>query len=136
MKLEEVLALLEDSSPVMLATVNGNRPAMRTMTLKKLDGELYMLTEAGSPKVVQLLANPRCLVYRNLSDGDHSGFVSLDCLAEEASDPALRKRMYEAARYASSYWSSPEDPKLCILKLTPTGGRILKPGEEYTSAIE
>lgn len=136
MKLEEVLALFEEKSSVMLATVAGDRPAVRPMTLMKVDGELFMLTEAGSPKIHQIGENPRCLVYRQLSDGKYNGFINLDCTAAEEPDPGSRKRLYERAAYASSYWSSPEDPKLCILRLSPSGGRIMLPGEEYTSGIE
>lgn len=136
MKMDEVLALLEETSPVLLATVAGDRPSARTMTLKKLGGGLYMLTEAGSPKIVQIRQNPRCLVYRQLSDGKYNGFISLDCLAGEVNDPDLKRQVYASASYASTYWSSPDDPKLCLLRLTPTGGRILPPGEECTSGIE
>jgi general stress protein 26 len=136
MKLEEVVALIEDSSVVILATVNGDRPAARPMTLKKVDGRLYFLTEAGSPKAVQLRKNPRCLVYRGLSDGENNGFINLDCMAEETTDPALRKRLYDSAKYASSYWSSPEDPRYVLLRITPESGRVLKPGEESASGIE
>jgi general stress protein 26 len=136
MKLAEVIAILDETSPVLLATVDGDRPSARPMTLVKVDGELFMLTEAGSPKILQLRANPRCLVYRSLSSGEYSGFISLDCTAAEDPDPAVRRRLYERAKYASSYWSSPDDPKLCILRFSPDGGRIMLPGEECTSGIE
>lgn len=136
MKFEDVLAMLDDSSFVLLATIAGDRPAARTMTLMKVDGGLYMLTDAESPKVRQLRDNPRCLVHRDLSDGENNGYITLECLAEVATDPGERRRLYEAARYASNFWSSPEDPKYGLLRLTPTGGRVMIPGEMYAAKIE
>jgi general stress protein 26 len=136
MKLADVMAMLEETSFVMLATLEGDRPAARTMTLVKNDGGLYMLTDAESPKVRQLRGNPRCLVHRELSAGENNGYITLDCLAEEEADPASRKRLYDAVPYAGRYWSSPEDPGYGLLKLTPTGGRVMKPGEMYAERIE
>ncbi len=136
MKIEDVLAMLDDASFVMLATVAGDRPAVRTMTLVKADGGLYMLTDSGSPKMQQLRYNPRCLVHRDLADGGNNGYITLDCTAEEATDPGEKRRLYEKVAYASNYWSSPEDPKYGLLRLTPTGGRVMKPGEMYAAKIE
>lgn len=136
MRLADVIALFDECSPVMLATVDGDRPSVRPMTLMNSDGELFMLTETGSPKILQLRGNPRCLVYRGLSDGKFNGFISLDCTAEEETSPAERSRLYGKASYASTYWSSPEDPKLCLLRLVPAGGRVMMPGEDFAASVE
>lgn len=136
MKLSDVIALFEERSSVMLATVAGDRPSARPMTLMKVDGELFMLTEAGSPKLAQLHANPRCLVYRGLSDGTNNGFITLDCIAAEEPSPAEKRRLYERSGYASAYWSSSEDPKLCLLRLMPDGGRVMMPGEDFAATAE
>lgn len=131
MKLSDVIALFDERTSVTLATVAGDRPSARPMTLMKVDGGLFMLTEAGSPKLEQLHANPRCLVYRGLSDGRNSGFITLDCTAAEETSPAETRRLYDRSGYASTYWSSPEDPKFCLLRLIPYGGRVMMPGEDF-----
>lgn len=136
MKLSDVISLFDERSSVMLATVAGDRPSARPMTLMRVDGELFMLTEAGSPKLAQLRANPHCLVYRGLSDGTNNGFVTLDCTASEEPDPAARRRLFERSGYASTYWSSPDDPKFRLLRLVPDGGRVMMPGEDFAVAAE
>ncbi len=136
MKLSDLLDLFEECTPVMLATVDGDRPSARPMTLMKVDGELFMLTQTGTPKIAQLRENPCCLVYRALSDGRGNGFVSLDCTAEEEPDPAERSRLYGRASYASTYWKSPADPAFCLLRLVPDGGRVMKPGEDFAAKVE
>lgn len=136
MKLPDMIALFDERSSVMLATVAGDRPSARPMTLMKLDGELFMLTEAGSPKLAELRANPRCLVYRGFSDGTNNGFITLDCTAAEETSPAERRRLFERSGYAATYWLSPGDPKLCLLRLFPDSGRVMMPGEDFAVAAD
>jgi len=136
MKLSDLLDLFEECTPVMLATVDGDRPSARPMTLMKVDGELFMLTQTGTPKIAQLRANPRCVVHRALSDDRGNGFISLDCTAAEEPDPAERRRLYTRAAYAPTYWKSPEDPTFCLLRLVPDGGRVMKPGEDFAAKVE
>jgi len=136
MKLSDVLDLFDECTPVMLATVDGDRPSARPMTLVKVDGELFMLTQAGTPKIGQLRANPRCVVYHGLSDGRFNGFISLDCTAAEEPDPGERSRLYGRAPYAPTYWKSPDDPSFCLLRLVPDGGRVMLPGEDFAAKVE
>ncbi|MDM7992198.1 MAG: pyridoxamine 5'-phosphate oxidase family protein [Candidatus Fermentibacter sp.] len=136
MKLSDVLDLFDERSSVTLATVAGDRPSVRPMTLMKVDGGLFMLTEAGSPKLAELRANPRCLVYRGLADGRGNGFITLDCAAAEETSPSERKRLYARSGYASTYWTSPGDPKFCLLRLVPDGARMMMPGEDFAVAAD
>ena len=136
MKLADVLELFDECTPVVLATIEGDRPSAKPMTLMKVDGELFMLTQAGTPKIAQLRANPRCLVYRGLSDGRFNGFIHLDCTAAEETSPAERKRLFGRAPYAPTYWKSPEDPTFCLLRLVPEGGRVMMPGEDFANVVE
>lgn len=139
-RLEDVLAMLGETRVVILATVAGfgneTRPAARAMTLRQFEGALYMLTFPDSPKVAQIRANPRCLVYSDLHEGKESGFVRLDCTAAESADPDERRRVFESSPYAGSFWSSPEDPGFCLLRLTPVGGDVMRPGEMWAEDID
>jgi general stress protein 26 len=121
---------------ISLATCLGNRPAVRPMTILRLEGGFYTLTFCDSRKVSQIRANPRCQMFLGLADGENSGFVRADCTAVEVVDRNLKERLYEAASYAHQFWSSAADPNYCLLRLDIDAVDLMRPGDMYTAPIE
>jgi|GEM_PF-1085473 general stress protein 26 len=133
---EEALALLERKRVLVLATVDGARPAMRPMTILRHEGSFYTLTSSGSPKISQIRLDPRCQLFTILSEGGNSGFIRMDVHALEIQDPVMKRVLYGLAPYAPQYWSGPDDPGFCLLRLDPSGMDVMMPGDECCRRVD
>jgi general stress protein 26 len=134
--LEDALGCSGSRSIVSLATCDGDRPAVRPMTLLRIDGGFCSLTFCDSHKVAQTRSDPRCQLILDLADGDESGFVSADCNAIEVRDGLARERLFSLADYARQFWSGPDDPNCCLLLSDIEGVELMRPGEMYLATIE
>jgi general stress protein 26 len=134
--LEEALGCFGSRTVISLATCLGNRPAVRPMTVLRLEGGFYTLTFCDSRKVAQIRANPRCQMFLGLADGEDSGFVRADCTAVEIVDEGMKEKLYRAADYAHQFWSGASDPNFCLLRLDIDVIELMRPGDMYAASIE
>jgi general stress protein 26 len=105
------------------------------MTLLVLEGRMYMLTSRNSPKIEQIVRDPVCQIYTDLSSGENSGFVRMSCRAVIVEDQPERDRLFSTVASAGSFWESSADPDFCLLRLDPFAGDLIAPGEMWKRKI-
>ncbi len=123
-------------SHVGLATTEGSQPRTRTMTLINDDEGLFFATDKLTEKMAQMRENPRAEFLLQLRDGENSGYLRCECLAEEVGDPKLRARLFRENAFIGKLWKGPRDPTLAIVRLRPTAFYLLEPGKWMVGKIE
>lgn len=117
MRAEDAIRRYHDACKVcFMATCDGDRPRVRPMSPLAVEGAVvWIATFSASAKMAQLAANPRVeLCYM---DADHS-HLRLRGRVEVCSDPAARRRMWDAYALLADYFSSADDPAYVLLKFT------------------
>jgi len=126
---DEALSHLEAENHVYLATVDGDLPRVRTMTAMRWRGGLYFATDSESDKVTQMEANPNVEFLLPLRRGENTGYVRAQCRASKVTDRGLIEELFEAYAFIGKLWEGPLDPRLIIMRLTPSGLEYLRPGD-------
>lgn len=117
-------------SLIALATLDGSRPAVRTVNALYLEGAFYVVTHALSGKMQQLAVNPQAAVcgewFTAHAVGENIGHI---CAPENAAI-AARLRDAFAAWYGNGHVNE-ADPHTCILRLRLTDGVLMSNGVRY-----
>lgn len=124
----EALSHMEAENHVYLATVDGGLPRVRTMTVMHWRGGLYFATDSQSDKVRQMEANPNVEFLLPLRRGENTGYVRAQCTASRVTDLGLLEELFEAYAFIGKLWDGPRDPRLRIMRLTPSSLDYLRPG--------
>jgi uncharacterized pyridoxamine 5'-phosphate oxidase family protein len=126
---KEALSHLEAENHVYLATVDGDLPRVRTMTVMHWRGDLYFATDTESDKVRQMEANPNVEFLLPLRRGENTGYVRAQCTASRVTDPGMKEELFEAYAFMGKLWEGPNDLRLTIMHLTPSNLDYLRPGD-------
>jgi uncharacterized pyridoxamine 5'-phosphate oxidase family protein len=126
---QEALSHLEAENHVYLATVDGDLPRVRTVTVMSWRGGLYFATDSNSDKVSQLEANPNAEFLLPLRKGENTGYVRASCSASKVTDRGLKEELFRAYAFMGKLWDGPLDPHLTIMRLTPSSLDYLRPGD-------
>ncbi|HDL85029.1 MAG TPA: hypothetical protein ENH11_01645 [Candidatus Acetothermia bacterium] len=132
----EALSHLDEYSSVMLATIDEGGPHVRPVTLIKYDSAYWIETGTSSAKVAQIKGDPRielCLVF---TEGENSGYLRLAGRAKIVTDAATREKVSSHTEFFASYWSGPEDPSFTLLRVRPSAGEYMRPGEMEPQAFD
>ncbi len=124
----EALSHLEEENHVYLATVDGDIPCVRTMTVMHWRGGLYFATNTDSDKIRQIEANPNVEFLLPLRRRDNTGYVRAQCTASRVTDRGLIEELFKAYAFIGKLWDGPLDPKLTLMRLTPSSLDYLRPG--------
>jgi general stress protein 26 len=118
---ERLRALVKDISTAMLVTfAEPNRLHARPMAVargEETEDVLYFATDIESPKVSEILANPRaCAILQ-----DRSRYVFLTGTVSLSKDRALVERLWSEA-WKVWFPQGKDDPSLCLLVFEPEEG--------------
>ncbi|OGD48302.1 hypothetical protein A3K69_03880 [Candidatus Bathyarchaeota archaeon RBG_16_57_9] len=125
----EALSHLGAENHVYMATVDGDIPRVRTMTVMRWKDGIYFATDTGSDKVRQIEANPNVEFLLPLREGENTGYVRIQCTASGIADQHTVEELFRAYAFIGKLWDGPRDPKLRIVRLAPSSLDYLRPGE-------
>lgn len=115
---------------IALATVDGERPAVRAVNSYYEDGAFYIITYALSNKMKQIQRNPEVAIcgdwFTAHGIGENLGHI-LDPKNTEIAD-RLRKAF---AQWYSNGHTNEVDPNTCILRIRLTDGVLMCHGTRY-----
>ena len=119
---ERIVALIRALAPNgVMATCDGDRPAVRCMTPIVEDGLAVWVTTAGSSnKVGQIRKNPGiCLLLPDAPSGERE--VTVRGRAEIVPDLATKKRIWSLAPFNlfEHFPNGPESPDFYVLRILP-----------------
>jgi len=90
---------LENCQVVFLATVDGDRPKVRPVTLMRNGKDLFTVSGLKSAKIRQIIENPNVEFAFSLQD---IGFNSIrvECTAEIVNDKKIKAEVYDSQEHA------------------------------------
>lgn len=121
---EIALKILNDSLIGTMATIEQNKPHSRYMTFFHDEFILYTVTSKETHKVEELQKNPNThilLGYEGKGFGD--AFLEIEGTVEESRDVGMKEKVWN--KHLKGWFDGPDDPKLIILKITPTQMRVM-----------
>jgi general stress protein 26 len=128
---EEIAAkILEDNMVGTMATIEGDKPHSRYMTFFNDRFTLYTVTGDDTHKVEELSKNPFTHIligYDGKGFGDE--FLEIEGKVEISSDDSMREKVWN--KVLKGWFSGPDDPKMVILKVTPSQIKLMnRKGED------
>jgi general stress protein 26 len=116
--IDRVWELAEKISVAMLASWDGQNPHSRPMSAHTVRDEnaFYFLADKRHHKDDDIRKFPTvCLAF---ADTGGQKYVSITGEASVSNDRAKIKELWSP--WAKAWWSSPDDPNICLLKVIPT----------------
>ena len=117
-------------SLMALATLDGGRPAVRTIDAVYQDGSFYAITYALSGKMKQIEADPRVAIsgewFTGQGIGENLGWL---CAKPNEALHAMLKAAF-AAWYGNGHINE-ADPNTVILRIRLTNGGVMEHGARY-----
>ena len=113
-----------------VATMNGDRPAVRIVNAYYEDGAFYSVTHALSNKMLQIQQNPAVAVcgewFTASGIGENMGHP------RDKKNAVLAAKLREAfASWYSNGHTNEDDPNTCILRVRLTEGLLFHHGTRY-----
>ncbi|MFX1562301.1 MAG: pyridoxamine 5'-phosphate oxidase family protein [Promethearchaeota archaeon] len=109
--------VLSGETTVYLATLDGDQPRVRPVTLVEHQGEFFVLTGTKNAKVIQIRKHEKAEIVAPLRHEKGTGYVRFTALVTVEKDPEQRTRVAKAASFFSDFWDSPEHPEYALLRI-------------------
>lgn len=133
-KNEEALKIMDErfghDTLISLATIDGDRPAVRTVNSYYEDGAFYTVTYALSGKMQQIKTNPNVAIcgewFTAQGIGENLGYIR----TEQNADIAAKLHTVFAEWYDNGH-TNDNDPNTVILRVRLTHGVLFSNGTRY-----
>ena len=118
-------------NPISIATMDGSRPSVRTVSGYYEDGAFYVVTHTLSSKMKQIKANPEVAVcglewFSGHGIGENLGWV------RDGNNAAIMTKLREAfASWYSGDHVNEDDKNTCLLRVRLTDGVITDHEKKY-----
>jgi general stress protein 26 len=115
--IDHVWDLMESVRFCMLSTWNGTKLRSRPMGafVQRQEGVIYFFTDVRAHKDEEIREFPKvCLAF---AETGGQKYVSVSGIAEINSDRKKIKELWSIP--VKIWWESPEDPNICLIKVTP-----------------
>ena len=120
---------------VFLATVEGDQPRVRPVTLIHLKDRLYVTTGTGDAKVQQIKGNAKTEFCLLLEEKESKGTLRAECIAKLIEDKNAKNYVYHNISFSNEFWKNPEDPDFTLIELQPVAFEYMKPGATQAKKI-
>lgn len=131
--LEEIKGYYKRQSLISLATVEGNQPRVRIVSLIRLDDGFYVITGARggaeTAKVRQIRENPKVEFVTQVERDGKIGNIRAEAVASVTDDQALKTRIFKEIEWVKDYFSGPEDPSYVLLHIDIRSYEYSVPGK-------
>ena len=126
---KEVWSHFKDLQAVHLATIDGDTPRVRPVTLIHFDNKMWVTTGSADAKIDQIKENENIEFCLLLGVGENSGYVRCTGQAEIVSDEATRRLIAENTPFFKTFWQDTNDPGYALLRIHAKDFEYLRPGE-------
>lgn len=126
---KEVWGHFKDLQAIHLATIDGNKPRVRPVTLIHFDNKMWVTTGSADAKINQIKENENIEFCLLLGVGENSGYVRCRGQAEIISDEATRRLIAENTPFFKTFWKDTNDPGYALLRIHAKEFEYLRPGE-------
>lgn len=115
--------VLETSKVGVLSTAYNNKPNSRYMVFYNDGLTLYTKTNIHSAKVKEIKDNPAAYVLLGYNDTTNRSFVEMVATIEIVTEQEVIDWLWETQD--KSFFSSKEDPELCVLRVIPQSIKLM-----------
>lgn len=126
---EEVWSHFEQTQNIFLATLDGNGPKVRPVTMIYYNDRFWVTTGADNAKVKQIKENPNTEFCLMLEGDKYKGYIRGGGIALIIEDIETKKMIAEGIPFFKEYWKSADDPSFALLEIVIKEIEYLKPGE-------
>lgn len=123
----EALNQFEDFQHVFLATMEGDQPRVRPVTLVFLDKKFWITTGTWSAKVKQIQKNPKVEFSMIFKEGNNDCCIRAAGRAEIIRNKETKAKLAKHCGFFAEHWKSVDDPDYTVLKINPAEITIVKP---------
>ncbi|MGB3479491.1 MAG: pyridoxamine 5'-phosphate oxidase family protein [bacterium] len=124
----EIWAYFKDMPAVFFATVDGDQPKVRPVTLLHFNGRFWIGTGTNAAKIKQIKENKKVEFCLFIEEEKKSGYIRATSEALIVHDNETRKLLAENMPYFRTFWKSPDDPNYTLLEFVVKEIEYLKPG--------
>lgn len=133
---QRILSIFQKRQAVSLATVEGNQPRLRPMTLIVKDGRFYFATGSQDNKTKQLDGNSKAEFCLLLSSGQNTGYLRGCGKMQKVENLETKKDVADWAEFIYDYWKEASDPDFVLYELHLKQMRYMVPGEMNETVVE
>jgi uncharacterized pyridoxamine 5'-phosphate oxidase family protein len=126
--IQEVWKSFSGEPHIFLATVEGDQPRVRPVTLIHLQNKLFVTTGSSDAKVKQMRQNPKTEFCLLLEKDERKGTIRAECEARIVENKDIKADAYNNISFAKEFWKSPEDPNYTLIELQLNAFEYMKPG--------
>ena len=125
----EIWAWLKENQFIYLATVEGDRPRVRPVTMGYYEDKFWILTGTKDAKTAQIRSNPNVELLLDLEDGENRGYVRFIGTATIVEDKETKNRIAPAFPFFTNYWETADDPNCTLIGTAIERLEFMQPGE-------
>jgi len=133
---QTILSLLKKLQAVQLATVEGDQPRLRPMTMIVKDGRFYFATGSRDNKTKQLDSNSKAEFCLLLPSGKSTGYLRGSGKMHKVEDQKVKKAVADWAEFIYDYWKEASDPDFILYELHLKQIRHMVPGDMNETLVE
>ena len=132
----EIWDSFAEQQHIFLATVEGDQPRVRPVTLIYLSNRMYVATGSNDAKTMQIKENPRTEFCLMIEKKGHNGTIRAECQANIVQDMKVKTDIYTKIPFIREFFKTPEDPGYTLIELEPTRFEYMKPGTVESAKIK
>jgi len=118
-QIKEVWSRFKDFQHVSLATMEGDQPRVRPVTLIYFNKRFWITTDTSSAKVKQIQRNPKAEFCFLFKEGDEDCCLRVAGLAKIIGDKEMKAKIARHCDFFSKHWKSVDDPDYTLLEMCP-----------------
>ena len=127
--IKEALNQLKNFQHVFLATIDGDQPRVRPVTLINFEGKFWVTTDAKSEKVKQIMKNPKVEFSFIFKKRNRNCCLRVTGLAKIIKDRQIKAKLAKHCNFFSKHWKSVDDPNYALLQIIPSEITYVTPEE-------
>ena len=123
----EIWAHFNEQQYVFLATVEGNQPRVRPVTLIKLQSRLLVATGSKDAKVLQMESNPKIEFCFLIEKEERKGTIRAECTAKIVEDLNIKTTVFNKISFMKEFFETPSDSNYTLIEFNPIKFEYMKP---------
>ena len=133
---QRILSIFQKRQAVSLATVEGDQPRLRPMTLIVKEGRFYFATGSQDNKTRQLDGNNKAEFCLLLPSGQNTGYLRGSGKLKKVQNLPEKKDVADWAEFIYDYWKEASDPDFVLYELELRQIRYMPPGEMKETLVD
>lgn len=138
--IDEIESLFKQQNLISLATVEGDQPRVRIVSLIRMDKKFYVITGARggaeTAKVRQIKENPKVEFVMQVEKEGKIGNIRAAATATILEDLPLKSMLFDEIDWVKSYFPSPEHPDYVLLGINVISYEYSTPGKPRVLRVD